>query len=94
MTTITATTARETIPTLIEGTMLMIPGKKQAVRVTEVMDHNGSLYVYTTSGYVRPGAFKGGKLWFCRHTERLIWQATAQQQAVVVSSVQVAGLAN
>ena len=94
MHTITAADAAANFASLTVGTMLSIPGKKQPVRVTSVVYTDGVPSVYTTSGYVRPGAFKGGRLSFCRFHGSLVWQATAQQQARLIDSVVVAGIAN
>jgi hypothetical protein len=94
MMTITYATAPEVFAAITEGTMLIIPGKKQPVRVTSVVFYDGAPSVYTTSGNVRPGSFAWGRLSYCRFHERLVWQATPQQQVRLVDSVQVAGLAN
>lgn len=87
-------TAEATLLELTPDTMIQIPGRKQPVRVESVEMINGNVYVFTTSGRVRPGSIKGGTLKADRwNPGKFSWQSTMQQQVVTIDSFEVLGLA-
>jgi hypothetical protein len=96
MTATTTEAATSILATLEVGMMLTIPGRKQPVRVTEVVTYpNGSVNVYTTSGRVRPGAYSGGLLQANGFRDTgFLFQATLQQQVVSIDGFEIAGFAN
>tara|TARA_R110000782_G_scaffold64926_1_gene132199 strand:+ start:261 stop:563 length:303 start_codon:yes stop_codon:yes gene_type:complete len=76
------------------GTMLSVPGKKNPVRVTKIVERKSNSYALTTSGRVRRGHVAGGCLTLWKDSGMVTWQPTMNQQANATDQVMALGLAN